>query len=307
MQTRRGFEFAQVDVFTDRLFGGNPLAVFPDAQGITDKEMLAIAKEMNLSETTFVLPPTQPNCAARVRIFTPARELPFAGHPTLGTAFVLAQRGMLPADARAIFLEEGVGPVSVLLEGDDLRTPNFVWMAQRDPSFGVPVPNRAEFAAVLGLTEDDLLPNAPVLTGSAGLPFWYVPARDVATVDRATLNISAALQCIAGTGAEGITVFAPSPDPNAGRVYTRVFVPNIPIEDPGTGSATGPLAAYLAERGYIGADESGTVRFVSEQGVKMGRPCDLYGRLQLVDGRASRIEIGGSVVPVLEGTLWLPA
>ena len=308
MQAKRGYEFAQVDVFTDRLFGGNPLAVFPHAEGLTDGEMLAIAKEMNLSETTFVLPPTQPDCAARVRIFTPGRELPFAGHPTLGTAFVLAQRGMLPADTRAISLEEGVGPVPMLLEGDDLRAPSFVWMEQRDPSFGVPAANRAMFTAALSLTENDLLPDAPILTGTTGLPWWYVPVRDAATVDRAVLDAPAALRCLMGDEADGIVTFAPDPDPAVGRVYTRAFIPGLPSvsEDPGTGSATGPLAAYLAERGYTAADASGDVRLVSEQGVKMGRPCDVYARLRLVAGRATGIKIGGSVVPVLEGTLWLP-
>ncbi len=157
MQGKRAYEFVQVDVFTERIFGGNPLAVFPHAEGLTDDEMAAIAREMNLSETTFVWPATHPDCVARVRIFTPARELPFAGHPTLGTAYVLAAQGMLPAGARDIALEEGVGHVPVHFAGDDLRAPTFVWMEQRDPAFGIPTPGRAAFAAALGLTEDDLL------------------------------------------------------------------------------------------------------------------------------------------------------
>ena len=216
MQGRRGYEFVQVDVFTERLFGGNPLAVFPYAEGLTDDEMAAIAREMNLSETTFVLPATRPDCAAKVRIFTPARELPFAGHPTLGTAYVLAARGMLPAEARDIALEEGVGPVPVHFAGDDLRAPTFVWMEQRDPTFGSPTGERAAFAAALGLSEGDLLPDAPILTGSTGLPWWYMPVRDAATVDRAVLNIAVALRCLEGNEADGIVTFAPDPDPHAG-------------------------------------------------------------------------------------------
>jgi len=306
MQGRRGYVFVQVDVFTERMFGGNPLAVFPHAEGLTDEEMAAIAREMNLSETTFVLPPTHPDCAARVRIFTPARELPFAGHPTLGTAYTLAAHGMLAADARAFALEEGIGPVPVRLEGDDLRAPTFVWMEQRDPTFGSPTPDRATFAAALGLTENNLLPDAPILTGSAGLPFWYVPVRDAATVDRTALDASAMLRCIAGSGAEGIVVFAPDPDPARGRVYTRVFVPNIPVEDPGTGSASGPLGAWLAERGYVTPDAEGNVQIVSEQGTHMGRPNFIHVRLRLHAGHATAVTVGGGVVPVLEGTLWLP-
>ena len=308
MQTKRGYEFVQVDVFTDRMFGGNPLAVFPHAEGLTDDEMLAIAKEMNLSETTFVLPPTQPDCAARVRIFTPGRELPFAGHPTLGTAFVLAQRGMLSAGTRETALEEGIGPVRIRFEGDNLRVPTFVWMEQRDPIFGVPAANRAMFAAALSLTENDLLPDAPILTGTTGLPWWYVPVRDVATVDRAVLDAPTALRCLMGDEAEGIVTFAPDPNPAVGRVYTRAFIPGLPSvsEDPGTGSATGPLAAYLAEYGHATPDRNGAIQIVSEQGTAMGRPNFLHVRLQLVAGHATNITVGGGVVPVLEGTLWLP-
>jgi len=130
----RDYAFVQVDVFTDRVFGGNPLAVFLDGRGLTDGEMQSIAREMNLSETTFVLPSTRPDCAAQVRIFTPAREVPFAGHPTIGTSWVLATEGRLGGRPTAA-LEEGIGPVPVELEGDP-RRPSFVWMGHREPRFG---------------------------------------------------------------------------------------------------------------------------------------------------------------------------
>src|SRR3989442_674473 len=149
--------FVQVDVFTDRVFGGNPLAVFLDGRGLSDDEMQAIAREMNLSETTFVLPATRPDCAARVRIFTPAAELPFAGHPTVGTAWVLATRGRLGGRARAA-LEEGIGPVAVELEGEPAR-PTFVWMSHRDAEFGPPVSDRAGVAAALRLEPGTLPPS----------------------------------------------------------------------------------------------------------------------------------------------------
>jgi len=233
--------------------------------------------------------------------------LPFAGHPTLGTAYVLAKREMLPAAARDIALEEGVGPVPVHFEGDNLRAPTFVWMEQRDPAFGSPTRERAAFAAALGLTENDLLPDAPIQTGSAGLPFWYVPVRDAATVDRTALDSPAMSRCIAGSGAEGIVAFAPDPDPVSGRVYTRVFIPNISMEDPGTGSASGPLAVYLAERGYVTPDANGAVHLMSEQGAAMGRPNFVHVRLRLEAGHATAVTVGGGVVSVLEGTLSLPA
>src|SRR5260370_9860398 len=152
----RQHRFIQVDVFTDRVFGGNPLAVVLDGRGIGDGEMQAIAREMNLSETTFVLPATRADCAARVRIFTPARELPSGGHPTLGTGWVLATQGRLPAGTRHFPLEEGIGPVPVELEGDPAR-PTFLWMRHGEATFGSELAQRGAMAKALGLTEDDVL------------------------------------------------------------------------------------------------------------------------------------------------------
>ncbi len=301
----REYRFVQVDVFTDRLFGGNPLAVVCDARGLTDGEMAAIAGEMNLSETTFVLPPTRPDCDARVRIFTPRRELAFAGHPTIGTSFVLATHGMLPAGARTLTLEEGVGPVPVRLEGDP-AAPAFLWMRHGAATFGPPLAPRADFAAALGLTEDDLLPNAPVQTGTTGSAFLYIPLKDRATVDRAALDVPAILRCFSDTAAVGVFVFAPDSNLTSNRVYTRMFAPHtsgIP-EDPATGSASGPLGAYLVRHGLVTPDE--TVRIVSEQGTKMGRQSFIHIAVATEAGTVTSIEVGGSAVPVLEGTLSLP-
>jgi len=292
-------------VFTDRLFGGNPLAVVCDARGLTDGEMAAIAGEMNLSETTFVLPPTRPDCDARVRIFTPRRELAFAGHPTIGTSFVLATHGMLPAGARTLTLEEGVGPVPVRLEGDP-AAPAFLWMRHGAATFGPPLAPRADFAAALGLTEDDLLPNAPVQTGTTGSAFLYIPLKDRATVDRAALDVPAILRCFSDTAAVGVFVFAPDSNLTSNRVYARMFAPHtsgIP-EDPATGSASGPLGAYLVRHGLVTPDE--TVRIVSEQGTKMGRQSFIHIAVTTEMGAVTGIEVGGSTVPVLEGTLSLP-
>jgi len=301
----REYRFVQVDVFTDRLFGGNPLAVVCDARGLTDGEMAAIAGEMNLSETTFVLPPTRPDCDARVRIFTPRRELAFAGHPTIGTSFVLATHGMLPAGARTLTLEEGVGPVPVRLEGDP-AAPAFLWMRHGAATFGPPLAPRADFAAALGLTEDDLLPNAPVQTGTTGSAFLYIPLKDRATVDRAALDVPAILRCFSDTAAVGVFVFAPDSNLTSNRVYARMFAPHtsgIP-EDPATGSASGPLGAYLVQHGLVTPDE--TVRIVSEQGTKMGRQSFIHIVVATEADTVTGIEVGGSAVPVLEGILSLP-
>jgi trans-2,3-dihydro-3-hydroxyanthranilate isomerase len=303
----RAYEFVQVDVFTDRMFGGNPLAVVLDARGLSDTEMAAIAGEMNLSETTFVLPPTRPDCDARVRIFTPRRELRFAGHPTIGTAFVLAQRGMLPTGAQALTLEEGVGPVPVRLEGDP-AAPDFLWMQHGEATFEPPLTDRAAFATALGLTEADMLPDAPIEVGTTGSAFLYIPLRDRATVDRAVLDVPAILRCFPDTSAVGVFVFAPDADPGTteGRVYARMFAPHtsgIP-EDPATGSASGPLGAYLVRHRLVAPGD--TVRIVSEQGTKMGRQSFIHITVRTEHGDVMGIEVGGSAVPVLEGTLHLP-
>ena len=294
----RDYEFVQVDVFTDRVFGGNPLAVFLDGRGLDGGRMQAIAREMNLSETTFVLPPTRPDCVARVRIFTPGREVPFAGHPTVGTAWVLATRGRLGGAAGAT-LEEGIGPVPVELEGDPAQ-PAFVWMRHRDAEFGPPLSDRAGVAAALGLDEAMLRAGAPIRVGSTGSPFLYVPLRDRQAVDRAALDVSA-LRRAAGDDVPGVFVFAPEKT----GAYSRMFAPHtsrVP-EDPATGSASGPLGAYLVVHGLV--RETGALRLVSEQGTQMGRQSFVHIRLRAEDGRATDIGVGGSVVPVLDGRLAL--
>jgi trans-2,3-dihydro-3-hydroxyanthranilate isomerase len=305
----RTFPFVHVDVFTDRVFGGNQLAVFFDLErgALSDAEMQAIALEMNLAETTFVYPPTRSECVAQVRIFTPTRELPFAGHPTVGTTWVLAKRGRLPAGQRDVVLEEGIGPVPVRMEGD-LSAPTMVWMSHRDAEFGEPLPNRAAFAAALHLNEADLLADQPVRSGSTGIPFLYIPLRTPATVDRAEPEMRALSSAFAGDRV-GVFVFAPDPDRGAGRVYSRMFGGDTigVAEDSATGSASGPLAAYVAERGVLESAPSGVVEMVSLQGNKMGRPSLIHLRAQLKDGRATRIEVGGGVVPVFDGVLTLPS
>jgi trans-2,3-dihydro-3-hydroxyanthranilate isomerase len=301
----REYRFIQVDVFTDRVFGGNPLAVVLDGRGLADGEMQAVAKEMNLSETTFILPPTRPDCAACVRIFTPARELQFAGHPTIGTAWVMAVHGLVPGSPSAFSLEEGIGPVPVTLDGDP-GSPSFIWMRHGTPDFGPEMGNRAEIAAALNLTEADLISGAPIQTGSTGSRFMFVPLRDRATVDRAVLDVPKIIKALGDQPLVGIFVFAPDPDPGAGRVHSRMFAPHtsgIP-EDPATGSATGPLGAYLVKQRLMKA--GGKIAIVSDQGVKMGRHSRLHIRGIERGGELEEIEVGGGVVPVIDGRLRVP-
>ena len=295
----------QVDVFTDHVFGGNPLAVVFDAASIRDADMQAVAREMNLSETTFLLPPTRPDCAARVRIFTPAREVPFAGHPTIGTSWVLATAGLLPAGATRFLLEEGIGPVEVELEGDPAH-PTFLWMRHGAASFGPEQKDRPAFAAALGLAERHLWPRAPICSGSTGSTFLYVPLRDRDVVDRAVLDVPRLLAAMGESPRLGVFVFAPDPDPSAGRVYSRMFAPHtsgVP-EDPATGSASGPLGAYLVTHGLVAPAPA--VRIVSEQGTVMGRQSFVHIAIAMRDGAIRELRVGGSVVPVMEGRLRVP-
>jgi trans-2,3-dihydro-3-hydroxyanthranilate isomerase len=276
---------------------------------------------MNCSETTFLLPPTRPDCAARVRIFTPAREVPFAGHPTIGTSWVLATERLLPGSDLRFNLEEGIGPVEVTLEGEPTK-PSFLWMRHGEARFGPELGDRAGFARALGLAESDLLAGAPVCTGSTGSAFLYIPLRDRDAVDRARLDVPALLAAqgegpslgvfvfaVAGRGAaegepsgykRGVTLDRPA------QVYSRMFAPHtsgIP-EDPATGSASGPLGAYLVERGLVATGD--TVDILSEQGTRMGRQSFIRIRIGMSGGRITEILVGGSVVPVIEGRLRVP-
>jgi trans-2,3-dihydro-3-hydroxyanthranilate isomerase len=301
----RSYRFVQVDVFTDRIFRGNPLAVFLDCRGLDDGLMQQIAREMNLSETVFVFPPSRPDCTVAIRIFTPAREIPFAGHPTIGTAWVLAVHGLSPRGASRFVLEEKIGPIPVELEGDPAR-PAFIWMTHGPATFDPPLENRRGMASALGLTESDLLPGAPIQSASTGNPFLFVPLRDRETVDRAALDVRGMLNAMSDQRLIGIFVFAPDPDPSAGRVYSRMFAPHtsgVP-EDPATGSASGPLGAYLVRHGLV--KTASEVRIVSEQGTRMGRQSFLHITLAMQGDQIQSIKVGGSAVAVLEGELALP-
>jgi trans-2,3-dihydro-3-hydroxyanthranilate isomerase len=304
--SERSYRFVQVDVFTDRVFRGNPLAVFLDGHGLDDGLMQQIAREMNLSETVFLFPPSRPDCAAALRIFTPAREVPFAGHPTIGTAWVLAAHGLGPRGASRFVLEEKIGPVPVELEGDTAR-PDFIWMTQLAATFDTPLDNRDAVARALALAEADLLPGAPIRPGSTGNPFLFVPLRDRETVDRAVLDVRGMLDAMSDRPRMGIFVFAPDPDKAAGRVYARMFAPHtsgVP-EDPATGSASGPLGAYLVLHGLVKMTDD--VRIVSEQGTRMGRQSFIHIRLAMHGSTIQSIRVGGSAVAVLEGELRIPA
>lgn len=290
-----------VDVFTERPLVGNPLAVVLQADGLSTREMQAIARETNLSETTFVLPPEKREHAAKIRIFTPYVELPFAGHPTVGTGWVLIDEGLVDSGAATFTLEEGVGPVPVRVDrgGGGL----VLWMLHPPVKFGKILEERADIAAALGLTVDDLLPDVPIQLVSTGSAFLYVALKSRVAVDAAVSDGSALTSVLDRHGLPAVFLFAPA---RGNRLYSRMFGPHSEtriVEDPATGSASGPLGAFAVRYGLV--PRAAQVSIVSEQGTKMGRQSFIHIELAYPAGAElpTRIEVGGSVVPVMTAEL----
>lgn len=296
MHAAQAHRYRVVDVFTQNALEGNALAVFPEGAKIDPKLMPRIARELNLSETVFVLPASRPDCAAALRIFTPTSELIFAGHPTVGTAFVLMQEKMVPAGTDHFLLEEKVGPVPVRIERNGrpliwLRTPRLAYGRNFD---------RAACAEALGLSQEDLLEIDPQLV-SAGNPTILVALRNREAVDRASLEMQGLAKIKAGSDESAcVFVFAPTDE----GAYSRMFAPELGVvEDPATGSSTGPLASFMRRHGLV-APHLGN-QFISEQGTKMGRRSILHINVLEQDG-AEVIEVGGYVTPLVEAVMTLP-
>ena len=295
-------EYHLLDVFTDRQFGGNPLAVFPQAPpDLSPTLMQQIAKELNLSETTFVLPPEDRTLAHRLRIFTPAAELPMAGHPTVGAAYALAHLGFfgqLGARTTIVF-ELGVGPIEVTLHADRQGKPSEIWMRQPIPQFGQIYADRRAIAAMLALDESDLRPDAPLQVLSSGLPFLYAPVATLAAMARIQLRQDRWVALLAGSEAQNVFVMTTETVEAESTVHSRMFAPALGVaEDPATGSASGPLAAYLLRYGLADASD-----MVSEQGFEMGRPSFIRMRVERSGGVITGVAVGGSCVMLGRGSL----
>jgi trans-2,3-dihydro-3-hydroxyanthranilate isomerase len=290
-----GFDFTLVDVFTDRPFGGNQLAVFPEASGIAEETMQQLAREFNFSETTFVLPPGDPSCTRRVRIFTPQRELPFAGHPTVGTAAVLASLGDAAGPRQFVF-EEGIGPVTVEVDGPAIR----LRLASPRYEASDEAPSAAAIARALALPEDAI---AESWYAGIGLRFCFARLGDPELLDRAALDMAAWSAGIAGGWSPDLYVFAGDYRDGA-TVGARFFAPSVGVaEDPATGSACASLVASLAMRS---AEPDGTYRLRIRQGVAMGRPSDLEGTARKQDGLLAEVVVAGRATIVGHGTMTLP-
>ena len=301
--------YLHYDVFTSQPLLGNQLAVFPDARGLTTAGMQAIAHEINFSETTFIFPPERSDTDVRMRIFTPAVEMPMAGHPTVGSTFALAHVGVIePARQRFVFgLNVGPTPVDLVWENGRLQ---FAWMTQTPPSFGPPVADRDAVARAIGLGEGDLAAGLPIQEVTCGVPYLLVPLRDREAVDRAAPP-SASFELPGLPRAHpAILVFAreevrlkadtTNGDTTKGATYSRMFAPGLGVvEDPATGSAAGPLGCYLVQHRLVSGDTP--QRIVNTQGVKMGRASRIHMAITGAPDAITDVRVGGEAVLVARG------
>jgi len=305
----RRYRFIQADVFTEVIFGGNPVAVFPDAEGLNDDEMQKIAREMNLSETAFVLPPTDPRADVQVRFFTPSTELPFAGHPTIGTHVVLASLGryQITGPVTRVWqqLRNSILPVDLITDGSG-RTDRAV-MTQEEARHGEVFQDKAKLAKALGLTVEDIHPDLPAQVFSTGLPGLIVPLTSLSAIQRVTLNVGLFNEICRSMSVTGAEVFTLETLDKAHHAHVRNFDPLVGIlEDPATGSMAGALGAYLLANSVFPYEfDASTTHMVIEQGYEMGRPSLIEVEVDIVSGVITEVRVGGQVVIVIEGEVIL--
>jgi trans-2,3-dihydro-3-hydroxyanthranilate isomerase len=291
----RHFPFLQFDVFSSRPFEGNALAVFPDGRGLTDQQMQALAREMNLAETTFVLlrdPAVERERGVRVRIFTVQEELPFAGHPTLGTAFAL--RGS--SGAREVALELNVGRVPVRFT-DKPGEVAFGEMTQVEPKFGL-IHDRETVVRATSLRDGDIDPSLPIQTVSTGLPFTIVPLRGLHVIRRLQVDLARASEYLQQSGGKLFYFVTRETVDPAARLHARMLFYG--GEDPATGSAAGCATAWMVANGVAQPDE----QVLIEQGVEMLRPSRIFVRASCLDNRVVNVRVGGNAVEVLRGEVF---
>ena len=290
------YRYLHYDVFTDRRFGGNQLAVFPEAAGLRAETMQQIAREIGFAETTFVTNAERPDTDVRMRIFTPGTEMPMAGHPVVGSTFALARGGRI-AEGRADWVFGlNIGPIAVSMEWSGAQLA-FAWMTQRKPEFGPTFDDLGKVAAALGLTEKDLRATGlPVQQVSCGVPFVFVPLATREAVDR----------CVPDTRLLDFEAYVFTTDragaTDAATTYSRMFAPVLGVfEDPATGGASGPLGSYLVRHALV---RPGDARWILNlQGVKLGRPSWIHISIESSSGEISRVRVGGTSVFVAEGKM----
>ena len=300
------FPYVTVDVFTQERFGGNQLAVFPDAGKLPPQLMQRIAREFNFSETTFVFPPGDPKHTRRVRIFTPGSELAFAGHPTVGTAFALATLGDVPltGDETRIVLEENVGPVPVLIRAKGGK-PGFAQLsAAKLPELGPNPPSAGELAKTIGLDAADIRSDAFFPQAwSCGTPFLFVPLRSRAALAKARVVTDEFERVLKDYWTNKVFMFCDEPERQGSSYRARMFAPSAGVpEDPATGGANVALAGYLGTRDQR---RDGTLRWVVEQGFEMGRPSILEVEADKKAGAVTAARVGGHSVFVSKGEFFI--
>jgi trans-2,3-dihydro-3-hydroxyanthranilate isomerase len=289
-----GRKFYQVDVFTDRVFGGNPLAVFPESGDLEEADHLQIAREMNLSETTFVYPPKNPKADFRIRIFTPGKEIPFAGHPTLGTAHILWETGEIASTSDSVVLEMGAGLIRVT------KRQKYLFMEQPLPTFDDTVKAVDRVAEALSIDPVDIDSHFPLQIVSTGFPALYVPLKNLKVVQNVELNLAALRDILESI--HMIYVFTVDTLEYTSTIHSRAFAPFIGIpEDPATGSAAGALGAYLVRHQVI--ENLDSSKIVIEQGFEMNRPSFIQVNVGKSGGDIASIQVGGQAITVLEGNL----
>src|SRR4030095_401441 len=304
----RTYEFTQVDVFTQTPLAGNPLAIFPDARGLNDAEMQALAREMNLSETTFIFPrdaATEGREGKKVRIFTVETELPFAGHPTLGTALYLYASDSNQKRDGEITLDLKAGKIPVRFTADSENAGRervdghvFGEMRQRDPEFGTPL-SRDDVARVIGIAVDEIPSEWPIQPVSTGLTFTIVPFRNRQTLSDLKFAYIQAAEFLETTGANFFYFLCP--ERREGRLEARARMFFYGGEDPATGSAAGCAASWMVQHGVAKNDE----QVVIQQGVECRRPSEMHVRATREGGRVTDVRVGGYAVEILRGTVVL--
>ena len=308
------YNFHQYDVFTDRAFCGNPLAVFPEAEGLSDERMMQIAREMNLSETVFVLKSEKEGVLRRLRIYTPVREIPFAGHPIVGTWAALAREGVVPIPEggsgwQRIHHEVGVGVLPVDIEFKDGQP---VQVVMTQGKFQIideidDAQEQAEVARALGLAREDLDESLPIQLITTGLPCLAVPIRSLADLRNCRINATLLADIYTRHGGAGCHAFTRETiEVGASRAHARFFAPadNIP-EDPATGSACGALGAYLVHHGGLTLEpEDGRYKFVIEQGDFIHRPSRISLDVKGQAGAVEEVKVGGSAIIVARGEVF---
>jgi trans-2,3-dihydro-3-hydroxyanthranilate isomerase len=294
------FSYRLLDVFTNVPFGGNPLAVFTDARGLSDSQMRSIARELNLSETTFVLPARDRSHHYWVRIFTPLAELPAGGLPTIGTAYALALEERLRRETtkQRVVFEEQTGPISVTMEAPMLT------MQQPLPIHGPTFSERDAVAAMLGLERESLPITLPVQSMSCGVPYLVVPIADLDTMERIRFRLDIWERVLRRSPHPHVLAFCTECRYEGSSAHCRMFAPGLGVhEDPATATAAGPLVCYLARHGLLPSDPRLSV--VCEQGIEVGRPSFLHVSLERDGDTVSSVRVGGQCVAVGQGSIQL--